>query len=772
MQRSRLILLLILALLGLTGLAYARLGSNEFVSLDDPLYISDNPMVRMGLTGEGLLWAWTTYHASNWHPVTWLSLQLDAQLFGPRPAAFHFVNLLLHAGNVLLFFVALRQMTGAIGRSALAAALFAVHPLHVESVAWAAERKDVLSVFWGLLALLAYIRHAARPGWLPYTITCACFAVSLLAKPTLVTLPFALLLIDYWPLGRVRRFPWMEPTASATENSTHFTATSFGWLLIEKVPLLVLSLLSSRITMLAQAEGGAVLPLEALPVALRLENALVAVAGYVYQTLWPVRLGVFYPHPMGHYPLWQVAAAALLVIGMTVLALVQARRRPYLLVGWLWFLGTLVPVIGLVQVGDQARADRYTYVPHLGLFVLAVWGMSDLLAAWRWPLALRGALAVGVLAVWSALTWVQVGYWRNSITLWEHTLSAVGPSYRAHANLGAELADRGRYREAVPHLQAALSIQAHDAELHLLLGETLLNLHRDGEAVAALQKAVAIQAVPPRTLARAYLRLAQGRLRQGMQAEGRAELTTALRLDPTLAEAYGLLGWLNVQDERFHEARECFGKALRFKPEYAAAHLGMGSICLREGESLAAAQHYSQALALDDSAEAHRGLGLARGMSGDWPRAIEHLEEAVGRNPDSAAYRRDLALALHESGRSGDAAVEYGESLRRAPDWPRHVGRLAWTLATHPDEKRRAGPEAVRLARQACQATDNQDPALLDVLAAALAESGDFEKAGAVAQQAGALARSAGQTALEQQIESRVQKYRQRQPHREPPSAN
>ena len=397
---------------------YGDLRTHQFINFDDDIYVTGNPPVQDGLTLKGLTWAFTTMHGGLWIPLTWLSFMVNSQLFGLHPGGFLLTNLLFHIANALLLFLWLLYLTRTLGCSFLVAALFALHPLHVESVAWATERKDVLSTFFWLLTMWAYVWYAERPRLGRYLLILVCFSLGLMAKPMLVTLPFVLLLLDYWPLGRLR----LKGPAAAAASPKPGPGVTIKRLVWEKSPLFVISALSIVVTFYAQKEAGAISTLQTLPIANRLANAMVAYGSYLGKMFWPAHLAVFYPHPGHNLPIWQALAAGLALAVLTLLALRQARRHPYLLVGWLWYLGTLLPVIGLVQVGGQAMADRYTYVPFIGLFIVVVWGMADLAARWRAP---KFLLPVGAGVVLSALmvcTWVQVSYWRDSITLYEHTL--------------------------------------------------------------------------------------------------------------------------------------------------------------------------------------------------------------------------------------------------------------------------------------------------------------------------------------------------------------
>ncbi len=456
---------LIAAALAVATLAvYAQVINHQFINLDDNLYIWDNPMVISGLTLKGLAWAFTTFHAANWHPLTWLSHMLDSQLFRMNAGGHLFVNALIHVANTLLLFFFLKRVTGARWRSAIVAALFALHPLHVQSVAWAAERKDTLSTFFGLLCLLAYARYVEKPSWKKYALVAVWLALGLMAKPMLVTWPFVFLLLDYWPL---RRLEWRP-----AEGIERF-AKDWLPLVREKLPLFCLVIPSVIVTHIAQARWGAVADLIALPFSWRLANALVSYAKYLLLTFWPDRLAVYYPFSFSGIPAWQVVAALVVLAAITAVALREARRRPYLITGWLWFLGTLVPVIGLVRVGAEAMADRYTYIPSIGLFIALVFGLADLANTWRIgriPIASASAMTILLLG---SLTAYQISWWRDSVTLFERTLSVTSDNAMVQYNLGCALYEQGKIAEAIPHFAEAVRINPNDRHALTNMGMAL-----------------------------------------------------------------------------------------------------------------------------------------------------------------------------------------------------------------------------------------------------------------------------------------------------------
>ena len=433
--------------------AYSRVGTFSFTNFDDPDYVAQNATVQRGLSVEGLKWAFTTGFMGNWHPLTWLSHMLDCELFGLNPGAHHTINLTIHCLNAVLLFWVLLRYTLAMERSAFVAGLFALHPFHVESVAWIAERKDVLSTLFWIVTMGAYLRYIERRSIGRYVAVLVCFALGLMSKPMLVTLPLVLLLLDYWPLQRARSVGEWRP------------------LLIEKIPLFVLAIASSVITLIVQKQGGAVGSIERFSITTRIANALVAYVTYIGKTVMPDDLAVFYPYP-GTWPLWQVAGAFALLALITGVSLTLVRGAPYMLVGWLWFVGTLVPIIGLVQVGEQAYADRYTYVPLIGIFIAAVWGIADLTLKFQWPvIVVRGVGIVGLLAC-GMLTMSQVNHWRDSETLFRHALNVTRDNHVAHYSLGQSLSVSGRIYEAVEHYYATLKLKPDHEGAHNNLGLT------------------------------------------------------------------------------------------------------------------------------------------------------------------------------------------------------------------------------------------------------------------------------------------------------------
>ena len=587
-------------LLSLATLAiYSRVKGNPFTAFDDQTYVTRNLHVQAGVTWTTVRWALASTEQSNWHPLTWLSHALDCQLYGLNPAGHHLTSVFIHTVNVLLLYLLLLRATGYRGRSLLVAALFALHPLNVESVAWIAERKNVLSTLFFLSALGAYGWYAAKPGIKRYLVVAAMFALGLAAKPMVITLPFVLLLLDVWPLQRVQGWgpaASLPPRGSKnrkqqTESKTFASPLAFpslpaSRLILEKLPLLAFSAGSAVITVIAQ-RSAALRSLSQIPLEDRLENALYSYAMYVWKASWPTRLALYYPHPTHNLSWWQLGLASLFLLSVSALVWKQRSARPYLLTGWLWYLGTLVPVIGIVQVGDQAMADRYAYVPLIGIFVMAVWGIADWADHRHVNLGLRWAASAVILAALSLLTWRQIGYWRSDYDLWTHTLEITKVNYLAEANLAGVLRKLGRAQEALPHYQAAERLNPGQPARHINLAADLAEAGDLQEAIEEYQTAADLTN-QPRTLARVYESIAalsaalgdyatvRESYKQAWQAdpEHRPEMIQALSEDtatrPTPGGFYSL-GLLFEQAGKLPEARDAYSQALKLDPKFVDA---------------------------------------------------------------------------------------------------------------------------------------------------------------------------------------------------------
>jgi protein O-mannosyl-transferase len=803
--------LLCLFLSGATLAVFWPVLQSAFTNYDDNVYVTANPHVLGGLSWNNALWAFQAYHGNNWHPVTWLSHMLDVQLFGLRPGWHHAVNLLFHTANAVLLFLLLQRLTGAFWRSAFVAAFFALHPTHVESVAWVAERKDVLSTFFFLLTLFTYAEYAARkenrglrmerdrdslesqvssparPGptapssilhppssttsglslW--YTLSLLLFALGLMSKPMLVTLPCVLLLLDYWPLQRF------------SLSTIH---SQLSTLLLEKLPFFALAAASVILTLIAQSQQGALVDFGDSRLGLRLANALVSYVRYLGKTIWPEDLAIFYPYPPA-WPLWQVVAAGGVLLLASGLALWSGRTgsagipagvgptaptpagcrrsqwRGYVPMGWFWFVGTLVPVIGLIQVGGQSMADRYTYLPLIGLFVLIVWGAADLTASsrhnvntleryngqpapglvapqatrlctgWPWRRLGLGTAALVLLAACALLARRQALCWANSSSLFTHALAVTTNNWAAHENLGLSYLEAGRLKEAHAHLAAAVRLKP---DLPISRSNLGLLLATEGHLDEAID-----------------------------------EYREALRLGSPFASIHGNLAnalWAKgLKDEALAE----FAAAVQLEPDSPAAQYQLGTALAATGQPTQAAEHLAAVLQLQPHhTEAHYQLGLLLLKQGQPGEALPHLEAAQHQHPKDPALHCQLGLALSALNQTQEAVAHYRQALALKPDQPEALNNLAWILAASAQPTLRNGPEAVRLAERAVQLTTNREPMLVGTLAAAYAEAGRFDEAIATAQKAIQLATAAGHPELARRNEELLGRYRAHQPFHEP----
>jgi tetratricopeptide (TPR) repeat protein len=567
---------------------YSGLINSDFIVFDDTQYVTGNGQVKSGVTRQGITWALFSTHSANWHPLTWLSHMADVEFYGLNAGGHHLTNVLLHIANTLLLFILLRRMSDRLWCSAIVAALFALHPLHVESVAWVAERKDVLSTFFGLLALISYGRYTERLSRLWYLAALLFFISGLMAKPMLVTLPFVLLLLDYWPQGRIK-FNSGFGLQSSDQTFPNFS------LLFEKIPFFIVSAVSCVVTYYAQQSGGAVTTFDMFPLGSRIANAVVSYVGYMGKMFWPVQLAIFYPYP-DSFAVWKVVAAAAVLFAIFVWVTVQIRKRPYLVVGWLWYFGTLVPVIGLVQVGSQAMADRYTYVPLIGLFVMIAWGGAELIGRWRLK---RKLVVIATSVVLTALTIAarnQTHYWTNSITVFEHAIEVTGNNWVAHHNLGKALNDIGRDTEAFQHYSEALRIKPNSAHIHVNFGSALL---------------------------------AQGKMNEAVN-----HFNYALKLDPDFAEAYNNLGLVHVRSGQIEDAVYFFRVAHQKNPAYANAQQNLNLAISIQERINRAVSHMRQSFNID-IAESGLDLKLVElsERKRDLMEIVNNFQTALSRQP-------------------------------------------------------------------------------------------------------------------------------------------
>ena len=586
-EKRTVVLCLLLA--GLSLAVYNPVTRNGFINLDDGQYITHNPHVTAGLSWDTIRWSFSSFDQANWHPLTWISHALDYQLFGPNPAGHHYVNVLLHACNAVLLFLLFQSATGWTWRSLMVAALFAVHPVNVESVAWAAERKNTLSMLFFLLALHAYGRYVRKPGVRRYTAVAVLFALALMSKPQVITLPFVLLLWDYWPLGR---FGGSSPVSGDKAAPT----SSFFQLVWEKWPLFLLAGISAVITMKAQWAGHAVHDPAIYTLRLRLGNAILSYSRYLLNAVWPVWLSPLYPHPLESLRMWQVGLSAILIAAITVLA-VRYRRHGYLPVGWFWFLGTLVPMLGLVQVGEQAMADRYAYQSFVGLFLIVSWGVAEWAAAWKVSPVGVTAVAVSVVLGLSCLTFRQIGYWHDSVTLWSYALRVTPEnSYLIHRQLGDALDQEGRYDEALPQLRAAVNPRHHagDELIHLGFGNYY-------------QK--------------------HGHLQEAL---GEYKIALGMGADPqTKVIAYSDMGSAYRQVGDYEKAYQSFAAALSIDPKNTLSLVGMGLLAQRKGDLAEAIGYYSLAMSYEPTDVGFILLAQAEARAGHMPEAQAAASKAA-----------------------------------------------------------------------------------------------------------------------------------------------
>ena len=778
----------------------------DFVHYDDPQYVTTNPHVLSGLTLENVKWAFQSGYAENWHPLTWLTHMLDIQLFGLNSARHHLVNLLFHAVNSVLLLLVLKRMTRTLWRSAFVAALFAWHPLHVESVAWVAERKDVLSAFFFLLTLMAYARYveskvsslkskvgakeskvqspkskvvtsAVSPGANPkakwfYAAAVVFYALGLMSKPMLVTLPCVLLLLDFWPLQRA-------PKVRFGSQEWKKTWWSLIW---EKAPFCALTVLSCAITMHAQKL--AMVDATVLPFPVRLQNALLAYVSYLKQIFWPADLAVFYPYPID-FSGGATFGAAILLGAVTLAAILFARKRPALPVGWFWFLGMLVPVIGLVQVGSQTRADRYTYLPAVGIFIAVVWGLvrerllqteastvpaktsSKPVAASAWPRALPAGCGVLVLGILGFLTHQQASYWHNSETLFRHAAQVNPENYAAWGGLGIVELRRNNPAAALTNLTRALEYaepRGAAGNIKYFMGAALQVQNKGLEALPYLE---ASQVLPEQRPERSY-RLALSLIEAGRLPEAERDLKEALAAKPDNADFQ--LGWaalLQAQGQT-NKAEEVFNRVVSGHPELGTAQRSFADFLAYQGRWSEAEPHYAAARKiLPADARLCRAHAKALAAQGNFKAAIEELRAAVKLEPANVSLNYEMAGFLSQAGQSREAVDFYNRAIETEPKSAAVLNDFAWVLATDPDDKVRDGARAVKLAQSACQLTDWKAAMLIGTLAAAYAEAGQFTNAVAMAEKARDTARADNQETVAKRNEELLSLYRAGKPYRE-----
>jgi tetratricopeptide (TPR) repeat protein len=702
-----------------TFAVYWHVRDNDFINFDDNVYITENARVLNGLTWPDVKWAFTAGLPGYLHPLTWLSHQFDYQLYENWAGGHHLTSVAIHVSNAVLLFLFLWRTTRRVGRCAFVAAVFALHPLHVESVAWIAERKDVLCGLFFFLTLHAYVSYAKERAPLYYVLALLFFVAGLFSKPMIVTLPFVLLLIDIWPLCRLE----FGVGAKAKCSSTVLR------LIGEKVPFLVLAMVWSVITLVLTKQVGALARVETLGVNTRIANAVVSYAIYVWKTFWPQNLAVFYPYSPQLTWLTVLATLALLVL-ISVIFIKRRSSSPFLLVGWLWFLGMLVPVIGVLQAGAQARADRYTYLSQTGLIFALTWAVCDLAKSWPRQRALLTGTAAIALSLLAWRTWDQISVWHDSESVWRNALAATTDNYAAHVQLCDALLRKGRIDEAIAEAETALRIHPNDAKGHSNLAIALAKKGDTENALLHLQRAVEIKPHQPKL---------------------HYNIATVL-----------------AEKGRLDEAISHYEQEVQIQPEFAEAHNNFGTALLRKGRLDDALLHFEKAIAADPRlAKFHYNAAIVLVQKGRPREAVDHLQQALTIDPQNAAARVELGVALSQAGRIDSAIRAWEETLESDPDNLDAAYDLAWVSATFPDDAIRDGKKAVRLAEHALELSGEKDPRIYRLLAAAYAENHQFDKAIETAQRGSELAVEHGNYGAANVLESNIDLYRRNIPLRD-----
>jgi tetratricopeptide (TPR) repeat protein len=675
-REKRLILGLCLFLVLSTAVVYLQTAGFEFVDYDDQGNIRDNPKVPGGLTWDGIKWAFTTMFGSNWFPLIWLSFMLDRTIFGTWAGGFHLVNVVLHIANTVLLFWVLKRYTKTLWASFFVAALFALHPLHVESVAWVTERKDVLSTLFWLLTMLAYLQYVESATFKRYVLICVLYALGLMTKPMLVTLPFVLLLMDYWPLKRLLpQAPNFMLGVNPQDKPGGLPVVSSRRLIFEKAPLFILSAASCVVTYVAQKTGGAVVRFGAITLGTRIENALISYCEYIVKMFKPIGLAVFYPHPVKGLAVGEIAASLAFLAAVTT-AVVLLRKRRYLLVGWLWYMGTLVPVIGIVQVGGQAMADRYTYIPLTGIFIMLVWLFSDLTAQLQYRRIFAGLAGSVVLGVLGVMTFVQVSYWRDTMTLFQHAAAVTKDNFVAHSILGVRFAEKGDFKAAMHAFDIILKATPKDADTLYNVAKSLDVQGRTDEAIEYYKRVLSIVPDDPD----AYNGLAVIQARQKNFERAIELYKEGLSKKPDDGGLHGGLGSLYLQMERVDEAIPELERGVKLK-EDSSIYGNLGSAVLEKGDIDKAIEYLSKAIKLDNAnAEAHFNLGNIYLSQGRLATAISEYEKAIKHKPKYVKAYSNLAVALAQMGKFNEAIEDFNRCVEIEPNSPDARFNLASAL--------------------------------------------------------------------------------------------
>ena len=643
--------------------AFWQVRTFEFVQYDDDRYVSNNKHILSGFSIKNVIWVFTSVHGGNWHPLTGLSHIMDCQLFGADAGRHHLVNLLIHIVNTLLIFAVLWQMTNALWASAFVAACFGVHPLHVESVAWISERKDVLSTMFWLLTMFAYFRYARMPTISYYILTLILFTLGLMAKPMVVTLPFLFLLLDYWPLERMKLLG-TDKNSGSQKHSASDRWKNFLKLILEKIPFFVLSAVFCVITIAVQSSSGAVKDTTRFPVPTRIANAVVSYARYIEKMVWPVNLTFFYPHPGEKIVYWQVFGAFIFLAGITYLIIRESARYKYLLTGWFWYLGTLVPVIGLIQVGGQSMADRYTYIPLVGLFIIAAWGANDILAKWSYKKIVLTLLSLAIIAILTVLTRFQANYWRHSWSLFERAIAVTEGNYIAYDGRGLLYQQKGQYDLAISDFQKALSANPWYAPAYNNLGLVYNNKGGYDLAISCYNKAIEINPKKVQT----YNNRGNAYKGKGQLDSAIADYNKAIEMDPEFAEAYYNRGNAYLNKKDFDRAISDYNKSIELKPMNAEAYSNRGLAYLNKGDFDHAISDYNKSIEIDPKyAIAYNNRANAYKIHGNFDLAISDYNKAIEINPKLIGAYLNKAGACEKAGRTAEAIEAYKTFIQHAP---------------------------------------------------------------------------------------------------------
>jgi len=625
-----------LLLILVTSAVYWQIQKFNFINYDDNEYVFNNPYVKNGVTIDSIIWAFSNAHSSNWHPLTWLSHMLDRQMFGLWAGGHHLTSLFFHIVNSLLLFFIFRKMTGNLWQSAFMAALFALHPLHVQSVAWVSERKDVLSGFFWMLTLWAYACcYVRRPGLTAYMLVLVFYTFGLMSKPMVVTLPFVLLLLDYWPLNRLR-----------VDGDGKDLRTKISWLLLEKIPLFILSAASAGITIIVQRQSGALRSFDVIPLTDRLANILISYVNYIIKFVYPVKLAIFYPYPNGISG-WKLAASAVILAAISWAAIKHINRKPWFIVAWLWFLGTLVPVIGLVQVGIQSMADRYMYLPMIGLIIPVAWGIPELLSKWQYKKMILSVSAACVIIIFFWNTRTQLAYWSDTYTLFNRALAVTENNFFAYNVLGDELALKGNYKTAEKFFLTALKIKPNDFDALERLGQLAYRNKKYDQAITYYSKALALNPSDPEI----YNKLGIVFFSKQLFEQAREKFETAVRLNPKFDEAYYNLGLVDSKQGKISEATINYQMAMALRPNYADAHKSLADILFSQGDMAQALKHYSEALRLHpDDAPTHYNIGVILFQQQQIKEADKHFHKAIEIDPSYEKAKIALSMTRNMLG--------------------------------------------------------------------------------------------------------------------------